>query len=281
MVGAAHDAERNAADDCPRDQRQRRHDNHRHDGFALGARERRRGASKLVYDWSITSAPAGGKVTFSPSGTNAAQNTSLIFNKAGTYGVSVKIVDSSGLSVSTSQTLTVTPTLTGIKVSTPSGAVVSSTTSLQVSAVSQSLLAQGLDQFGNVLATQPAFKWSTSTVPSGAPTPTSAPAGAPKTSHSARSGLTASPSRLLPRAARRSRAKATLLVVAKPSYITVTQVGGASTVTGTTAQFSVSQFQDQFHNFDSRNDQRHLGGHDATKRSGSADISSVSGTTAR
>jgi hypothetical protein len=41
-----------------------------------------------------------------------------------------------------------------------------------VSALSQSVTAQGLDQFGNVLASQPTFTWSLGTVPSGAAKPT-------------------------------------------------------------------------------------------------------------
>ena len=47
-----------------------------------------------------------------------------------------------------------------------------------MSGVSQSLVAQGLDQFGNALATQPAFTWSITTVPSGASTPRLAASGA-------------------------------------------------------------------------------------------------------
>ena len=187
-------------------------------------------------------------MTFSANGSNAAQNTALTFTKAGTYDVSVKIVDPSGLSVTNSLTLNVTPTFTSIKVSTPSGTVLNSATSLQVLAVSQSLVAQGLDQFGNALATQPTFKWSTSTVPSGAPTPTLSASGATETFTFGKIGSYVESVTGTAAGGVSITSKATLLVVAKPSYITVTQVGGTSPVTGTTAQFTVSQFQDQFHN---------------------------------
>jgi hypothetical protein len=50
------------------------------------------GAAKLVYNWSLTSEPAGGSATFSANASNAAANTVSTFTKVGTYGVSVKIV---------------------------------------------------------------------------------------------------------------------------------------------------------------------------------------------
>ncbi len=190
--------------------------------------------------------PAGGAATFSANGNNAAENTVLTFTKAGTYTVSVKIVDAAGLSVTTSATLSVTATLTSIKINTPNNNAVSSTTPLQVSGVSQALVAQGLDQFGNALAVQPTFHWSTSAVPSGAPTPSLSASGANATFTYGKIGSyvesvqgTAGGVSITGSAA--------ILVVAKPSYITVTKVGGTSPITGTTAQFSVSQFQDQFH----------------------------------
>jgi hypothetical protein len=136
------------------------------------------GAAGLVYDWTVTSAPAGGSAKFSANGTNAAHNTTLTFTKAGTYDVSVKIVDSHGLSVTNSLAITVAPTLTSIKVTTTSGSAVLGTSStLQVSGTNQALTAQGFDQFGNALATQPTFHWSTSTAPSGAASPSISASG--------------------------------------------------------------------------------------------------------
>ncbi len=61
------------------------------------------GESKLVYNWSVTGSPAGGTATFSLNGTNGAKNTTITFTKAGTYNLTVKIVDGGGLSVTRGQ----------------------------------------------------------------------------------------------------------------------------------------------------------------------------------
>jgi hypothetical protein len=204
------------------------------------------GASKLVYDWSILSAPAGGGATFSANGTNAAQNTALTFTKSGVYNVSVKIVDPSGLSVTNTLPLSVSATFSSVKLTTPAGAIVSPSASLQVAGVSQSLVAQGLDQFGNALATQPVFTWSTSSVPSGATTPGLSGSGASATFTFGKIGSFGE-SVLGTAGAIKITDKASLLVVATPSYITVTQVGGSTQITSATAQFSASQLLDQFH----------------------------------
>jgi hypothetical protein len=205
------------------------------------------GASKLNYDWSITSEPAGASAGFSVNDNNAAQNTTLTFSKAGTYGVSVKIIDPSGLSVTNSLTVNVSATLTSIRVTTPSNAVVNPGTSLQVSAASQALVAQGLDQFGNVMAVQPTFKWSSTTAPSGAPAPGLSASGATETITFGKAGSYTEAVQATSASGAVIKTTAAMLVVAKPTYVTVTQVGGATTITGTTAQFTVSQFQDQFH----------------------------------
>ena len=63
------------------------------------------GASKLVYDWSITSEPGRRSGNLQRQRHQRGRRTpSLTFTKAGTYGVSVKIVDAAGLSVTTSLT---------------------------------------------------------------------------------------------------------------------------------------------------------------------------------
>ena len=127
------------------------------------------GESKLTYTWSVTTAPTGGNATFLVNGTNAAKNDAVTFTKAGTYSLTVKIVDAGGLSVSSVKSVTVLPTLASIRLTTPSGLLVSPTSPLTVSAASQTLVAQGLDQFGNALATTPSFTWSMTATPSGAP----------------------------------------------------------------------------------------------------------------
>jgi hypothetical protein len=72
------------------------------------------GESSLIYTWKVTSAPQGGSATFNVNGSNAAKNDALTFSEAGVYGVSVAIVDGSGLSVSSSLQITVVPTLSSI-----------------------------------------------------------------------------------------------------------------------------------------------------------------------
>jgi len=129
------------------------------------------GESKLTYSWSVTASSGGGKATLNINGTNAAKCATATFTKAGTYTFTVKIVDGRGLSVSTAKTVVVTPTLTSVGVSTANGKVVSPGSPLVVSGVSQAFVARGLDQFGNALATQPTFTWSTTTTPSNAPQP--------------------------------------------------------------------------------------------------------------
>lgn len=204
------------------------------------------GSAGLVYDWSITSLPAGASASFSANGTNAAAHTTLTFAKAGTYGVSVKIVDSHGLSVTNSLSVTVASTLTGLRIITPTNTVVSTASPLNVTTASQALVAQGLDQFGNVMAAQPAFKWSTSSLPGGSSMPGLSVSGGTATFTYGKAGAyTESVQATAGNVSLSSQAK--LNVVATPTYITVSQVGGTATVTGTTAQFTVGQFQDQFH----------------------------------
>src|SRR5271165_2194070 len=72
------------------------------------------GASSLVYTWTITSTPAGGSAKFGVNGTNAAQNDTVTFSEAGVYGISVTLVDKSGLSVTSSVKVNVAQILTGI-----------------------------------------------------------------------------------------------------------------------------------------------------------------------
>lgn len=130
------------------------------------------GEAKLIYNWSVTASPAGGTATFNVNASNAAKTTTATFSKTGTYTLSVRIVDAGGLSVTSSKSAAVTQALTSIRVTTTSGQVVNSGSTLVVQAASQTLVAQGLDQFGTALATQPAFTWTVPTLPSGAPKPT-------------------------------------------------------------------------------------------------------------
>ena len=91
--------------------------------------------------------------SFSANGTNAAKNTTVTFTSAGTYGFTVSIVNSGGLSTSSSVTVTVSQTLASIQV-TPFVPYI-------LTGGTQQFSATGLDQFGKTMATQPAVAWGT------------------------------------------------------------------------------------------------------------------------
>jgi len=110
------------------------------------------GAGSLTYMWSTISSPLTAVVMFSVNGTNAAQDTTATFSKAGTYEFQVFATDPSGLSTNSEVTVTVDQTLTSIKVS-PSTATVAA-------GGTQPFTAQGDDQFGNPMSPQPVFGWS-------------------------------------------------------------------------------------------------------------------------
>jgi hypothetical protein len=128
------------------------------------------GEANLRYAWSVVSAPSGGAAAFSLNGSNAAKHTTATFTAAGTYTFSVRITDARGLSVNSSRSVVVAPTLTGLSITTGSGQAVGASP-LLVSGTSQALVACGTDQFGKLMATQPALTWSTATLPTGAPAP--------------------------------------------------------------------------------------------------------------
>ena len=114
---------------------------------------------------------AGSVTTFSANGTSAAASTMVLFNEAGSYTFTVTVSDPSGASVSTVKTVAVAATLSGIRLVTPGGQVVNYPSILYVTGTSQTVVAQGLDQFGNVLATEPAFAWSAIPLSNSTPTP--------------------------------------------------------------------------------------------------------------
>ena len=131
------------------------------------------GASSLTYTWSLTGAPPA-PVTFSANGTNAAQNTTATFSRAGTYNFLVAITDASGHTVSSPVAVTVKQAPTGISVA-PSSAPVTVNATEQFSATAY-------DQFGVALSAQPAFTW---TVTSGGGSVSSGLYTAPATAGSA------------------------------------------------------------------------------------------------
>jgi regulation of enolase protein 1 (concanavalin A-like superfamily) len=114
------------------------------------------GAAGLTYTWVNTSAPSGGQLaSFSINGTNAAQNTTAIFHEIGTYSFDCVITNAGGLSVtSSSVSVVVNQTFTS--------ATVTPATDNISAGQTETLTATGYDQFGNPMATQPAFTWSLS-----------------------------------------------------------------------------------------------------------------------
>ncbi len=111
------------------------------------------GASSLTYTWSVLSEPSGASApTFSVNASNAAQNTTATFHAAGTYTFEATITDSSGLSTTSDVTVTVDQTLTSVVVSPGSVTVADGGT--------QQFTATAEDQFGQAMATQPAFTWT-------------------------------------------------------------------------------------------------------------------------
>ncbi len=114
--------------------------------------------SHLTYTWAVLSKPSGADdptftVDGSENGTNAAKQAVATFTSLGDYEFQVTITDGGGLSVTDTVAITIAPTLTTIDV-TPSSVSMDIGSTQQFTAV-------GLDQFGNAMATQPTFSWST------------------------------------------------------------------------------------------------------------------------
>ncbi len=121
--------------------------------------------SKLTYNWSVKSAPAGGVATFSKNGSNDAKNSIVTFNEAGTYNLAVNIVDGGRLSVSATKSVVVTPVTTSVKnLPTPFFTVTGKNLLLPAATLA--------DQFGNPMPGPFTLSWSLSSGPSGAPAPT-------------------------------------------------------------------------------------------------------------
>ena len=100
----------------------------------------------LTYSWTTTLPSGAAAPIFSDNGDNTAKNTTATFSAAGTYGFTVTITDPGGLTATSSVSVTVNQTLTTISVS------------------GQPLLATAFDQFGNPLASQPAFNAGLDTI---------------------------------------------------------------------------------------------------------------------
>jgi hypothetical protein len=109
------------------------------------------GETSLTYTWTMTSGPTGAQATFSANGTNTAKNTTVTFNRAGSYTFQATITDPSGLTATSSVSVSVVQTLTSIQLS-PSSATVAPGGQVQFTATAY-------DQFAIILAQQPTFTW--------------------------------------------------------------------------------------------------------------------------
>lgn len=110
------------------------------------------GEAGLTYAWSPLSTPAGGSVSFSLNGSNAAKATTASFTRAGTYSIRLTVSDAAGATASSSLNVVVNQSLTTIALSPASCTLATGS--------SQAFTAIGRDQFGQNLAVQPVVAWS-------------------------------------------------------------------------------------------------------------------------
>ncbi len=111
------------------------------------------GEPSLTYTWVATTYPNGAAPSLSlDNGSNAAQNITALFSRAGDYTFQVTIADPFGLSTTSSVDVTVSQTLESIVVS-PSSATL-------VTGAAEQFTGTADDQFGNALSVQPALTWS-------------------------------------------------------------------------------------------------------------------------
>src|SRR5207244_12783086 len=98
---------------------------------------------------AVTAGPTG--ATFGANGTNAAKASTATFTQAGTYTLQVTVTDQDGFSTTSQVTVDVQQSPTSVTVSPASATVDPNAT--------QAFTATLYDQFGDVVAPQPAFAW--------------------------------------------------------------------------------------------------------------------------
>jgi len=112
------------------------------------------GEAALRYTWA-SSSTNGVPVSFSVNGTNAAKSSVALFESTGDYLLTVTVEDAQGLAASSNLNIRVREVTTGVSI-TPAVASVLFGNTLAFSA-------QVLDQFGNVMSSQPSsFIWAVS-----------------------------------------------------------------------------------------------------------------------
>ncbi len=175
------------------------------------------GAANLYYWWGVTAMPRGAAYpTFSVNNSNSASTTTVTVHQAGTYTFVVTLlgyVSGSAVSTPSYVTVTVNQTLTSVAVSPgPIGLAAGQ---------SQALTATARDQFGQQMAPQPAFTWSTTA----GTVSTSGFFTAPSNGATATAGSVAGQTKVYPTSA--------LPTVASPA------AAGSGWVTGTSTTLSV------------------------------------------
>ena len=133
------------------------------------------GESNLTYTWTTTASPSGSQLpSFSDNGDNTAKSVTANFHQAGNYTFKVFITDAGGLFATSTVSVTVNQTISGVTISPVKQTL--------VAGASQQFTAQTQDQFG--LAMSGSYTWA---VTSGGGTITTAgkytapPAGTPAT----------------------------------------------------------------------------------------------------
>ena len=119
---------------------------------ALGAYTGTGGEATLTYTWSTTgSTPAVVRFS-SANGSNAGKSVTATFTSAGSYTFQVAIADPFGLSVTSSVSVVVDQTVTGVAVA-PTTAWISAGSSFTFSAAA-------VDQFGTAISGTPTVTWT-------------------------------------------------------------------------------------------------------------------------
>ncbi len=123
------------------------------------------GEQGLIYRWSVVKAPSGSNLIFSANNTNASKNVTILFDRAGDYEIMATAVGRTGLTASSTSRLTVSPTLTSLRLISADGKVVNPSVAFNTAIVDPAFRVQGLDQFGQVMQQTTPPTWTMRTGP--------------------------------------------------------------------------------------------------------------------